>query len=50
MGDTHDDSKRNKEKEVARVEEVRKKQGFILDGISKFIEYSRGGMDCCSNM
>ena len=45
--DTHDDSKRNKEKEASRVEEVRKKQRFILDGISKFIEYWRGSMDHC---
>ena len=45
--DTHDDSKRNKEKEAARVEEVWKKQGFFLDGISKFIEKWRRGTDYC---
>ena len=44
--DIHDDSKRNKEKEAARMKEVRKKQGFNLNGISKFIGYGQGGMDC----
>ena len=45
--DTHNESKKNKEKEAARVLEVREKRGFILDGISKYIDYWRGGMDCC---
>ena len=42
-----DERKRNKAKESARVEEVRQKRGFILDGISKFIDYWRSGMDRC---
>ena len=37
--DTHDEAKKNKEKETVRVEEVRQRWRFIVDGILKFIDY-----------
>ena len=45
--DKYDKSKKNKEKEATTVKEVCQKQGFILDDISKFIDYWKGGIDRC---